>query len=609
VKKSLFIKILLGSYFLLILGACSLDRTKVAYEVVYVYVTATLATSTATPTPTLTPTPTPTALPMNVLGDLRIPRIATPVPISGAPCGVVDLLDFPVNPPDAEDARGGGDFGVYRSRYNGYHTGEDWWLPPGSSFGKPVYSIGHGLVTHADPLGWGVDKGTVVLQHTLPDGRKVLSFYGHLDPPSVALRVGECVTRGDKIGEIGQPRTPPHLHFEIRTIFPYQPTRGYVSVDPTELGWINPSHFILNYRNETSPGILWMQPSTALFSQALGSVRDEIFLVVNGSELMGIDLKDGSTRWNVEIDRTFQAFVLDLHSPILYMANRKGEVVAYRVDTFTDTSDPALSLPEVLWQKDLYITGESVIMPLPDGGMGISIGNKLLGLSMEGEILWEEDSFPMIEHWRLSDQVLTISTEGDSPSIWTITGSEPALQVAEINGLAIQVDGKMWIYNNEGIHLSSPGATAPKLLFSLSRAYPDLGDITPLSDGGVLVAHTDIFDRRLISFDADGNLEWDFSFSSAIYGQPILLTLGEQPYILVRSTSSTRNNLAIFSIDLENAELTRIFEGTSHRAIARGTWGYALDNDLIIFNMGGNNMFLLDPSIAQETPSSLTTSP
>ena len=103
--------------------------------------------------------------------------------------------------------------------------------------------------------------------------------------------------------------------------------------------------------------------------------------------------------------------------------------------------------------------------------------------------------------------------------------------------------------------------------------------------------------------------EWDFSFSSAIYGQPILLTLGEQPYILVRSTSSTRNNLAIFSIDLENAHLTRIFEGTSHRAIARGTWGYALDNDLILFNMGGNNMFLLDPSIAQETLTSLNASP
>ena len=170
-----------------------------------------------TTTPTITPTPTPTAVPISI--TLLRSQQSTPASEPGARCGVVDTLDFPLDPPDAKNVRfGGQDFGAFRDTYYGYHAGEDWWGTGGdvSSFGAPVHSIGHGVVTYAEPNGWGRDKGVIIIRHTFPDGSRILSFYGHLHPPSVTLRLGDCVVRGDQIGQIGQPRSSPHLHFEIR---------------------------------------------------------------------------------------------------------------------------------------------------------------------------------------------------------------------------------------------------------------------------------------------------------------------------------------------------------------------------------------------------------
>ena len=154
------------------------------------------ATATSTPTPTPTPTstptatPTPTAIPVVVSDDLREARLSAPVPQGGALCGVVDLLDFPMDPPHGlRVVFGGRDFGVYRSNYGGRHTGEDWWNGS-ASFGTPVHSIGHGTVTFAEPWGWGADKGVVIVRHVFSDGRAILSFYGHLDPPQRRVERG-----------------------------------------------------------------------------------------------------------------------------------------------------------------------------------------------------------------------------------------------------------------------------------------------------------------------------------------------------------------------------------------------------------------------------------
>ena len=119
--------------------------------------------------------------------DLRAQRLTTPVAQRGAPCGVVDLLDFPLGAPDGQDASARWPFGRYSERYKGIHAGEDWVYDFGSSLGKPVYTIGHGQVLYAEPWGWGGDKGTIIIRHVFADGSTIMSFYGHLDPPSVVL--------------------------------------------------------------------------------------------------------------------------------------------------------------------------------------------------------------------------------------------------------------------------------------------------------------------------------------------------------------------------------------------------------------------------------------
>jgi len=108
----------------------------------------------------------------------------------------------------------------------GCHTGADLNLPgvSGADKGKPIYSIGDGLVLYAGRAGtWG---NIVVVEHpealvTLPDGqidrRPIYSRYGHVDD-RIMVRAGEAIPRGHHIGYIGLASGATagwHLHFDI----------------------------------------------------------------------------------------------------------------------------------------------------------------------------------------------------------------------------------------------------------------------------------------------------------------------------------------------------------------------------------------------------------
>jgi murein DD-endopeptidase MepM/ murein hydrolase activator NlpD len=59
----------------------------------------------------------------------------------------------------------------------------------------------------------GIAGNSVVIDH----GRGEFSFYAHLKPGSVRVRVGDQVTRGQQIGDLGSSgnSTEPHLHFQV----------------------------------------------------------------------------------------------------------------------------------------------------------------------------------------------------------------------------------------------------------------------------------------------------------------------------------------------------------------------------------------------------------
>ena len=128
------------------------------------------------------------------------------------------------------------------------HLGEDWNRNTGGNTdcGEPVFAAADGIVTYAQDAGpgWG---NVVIIEHTLANGDKVQSLYGHMRDIS---RTEGMVRKREQIGTVGNAkgRYLCHLHFEIRASdcpMWNQPGGGYSS---ERTGWIDPSDFIDSHR-------------------------------------------------------------------------------------------------------------------------------------------------------------------------------------------------------------------------------------------------------------------------------------------------------------------------------------------------------------------------
>lgn len=145
-----------------------------------------------------------------------------------------------------------------------WHTGENWFLAGGETFGLPVFAVAAGEVAFA---GYDYPGPVVIIQHTAD----LYSMYGHLDY-DLAVDAGQAVVRGQRIGSVLQRSDDParsHLHFELRTFytspevngenpqygvtcgFECPPGPGYWPMGapehPSQLGWRNPTH-VINHR-------------------------------------------------------------------------------------------------------------------------------------------------------------------------------------------------------------------------------------------------------------------------------------------------------------------------------------------------------------------------
>jgi murein DD-endopeptidase MepM/ murein hydrolase activator NlpD len=526
---------------------------------------------------------------------------------------VVDTFDFPLNPPDAgQSVYGGHDFGVFRARYNGYHAGEDWRYPGReATLGAPVHSIGHGMVTYAAPLGWGADQGVVILRHVLADGSTILSMYGHLDPSSVLLRVGACVARGDVVGQIGKPRSPPHLHFEIRRHLPTSPGPGYWSTDPTLAGWEPPSQYIWNYRIATSPGVQWARPSAVQSTTGLWVLDPDTSVVVQDQGVVAIDLLDGGERWRQPLALNPVDATLDAVRPLVYVADLLGRIEAYQVPDLRDGAAAVTSAasPEPLWEIKLDPLGFGRLLPLPGGGVVVSSRRQMLALSSAGNLLWRQDTVGRVFDWTLSDDLLIVSFEGRDGALWMIDASGPLARVALTGGHPVTVGDQIWIYAADGIYRLDPETLSSDLLYALPPGSLWLGDMVALPDGGALVAHTDRFDKRLIALDAGGGVRWQRSFSGITSGQQDLLLLDGSAYLASLDGTGTSREVSIFAIDLQGAQLTHIFTGGTRDPLPQNGWAYAIGDHRLLVNIGGGSMAVLDAQAALVAVLGATNSP
>lgn len=104
----------------------------------------------------------------------------------------------------------------------------------------PVFAAADGMVAYAGQPspGWG---GVVILLHRTDAGLKQ-TFYGHLNPDSLAVTPGERVARGRRLGRLALTTAVDfaHLHFELRHgagVVPgpgYHPAGSLASENPAE---------------------------------------------------------------------------------------------------------------------------------------------------------------------------------------------------------------------------------------------------------------------------------------------------------------------------------------------------------------------------------------
>lgn len=118
---------------------------------------------------------------------------------------------------------------------------------------ETVVAVADGIVRYAGEArrSWG---GLVIIEHRLPDDRRLCSLYGHLGP-LIAVRVGQTVEAGQKLGALGRSLTwenggyLAHLHLALRE-GPFGDgawISGYMTplaFERNDHGWLDPQAFL-----------------------------------------------------------------------------------------------------------------------------------------------------------------------------------------------------------------------------------------------------------------------------------------------------------------------------------------------------------------------------
>lgn len=104
-------------------------------------------------------------------------------------------------------------------RFEGFHTALDFEILPGEEEADvPVYAACDGEVAAATTA---EGYGGVIVHSCLLDGEEVSVLYGHIDPESFEVEIGDRVQKGERIALLaahksaGSGDTRKHLHFGI----------------------------------------------------------------------------------------------------------------------------------------------------------------------------------------------------------------------------------------------------------------------------------------------------------------------------------------------------------------------------------------------------------
>jgi outer membrane protein assembly factor BamB len=487
-----------------------------------------------------------------------------------------------------------------------------------------VHSIGHGTITYAQPLGWGQDQGVVIVRHTFADGTAVLSFYGHLEPESIVLKAGDCVVRGDVIGRIGKPRSSPHLHFEIRDHLPTEPGRGYSPEEPALAGWKAPSPYIWQQRIAASPGVSWVRPLAGGETQGIGLLDEETYLILQDSELIALNVQDGTLRWRYRPSLRLYDALIHPADRRLYIVSVFGALQALRLSASAETGTHAAGPTplEPVWEIELEDVIFPDLMPLPGGGVSLSVrqggqGPSLIGVSPAGHKVWEKQAALWSSHWVLSGSHLLASGAGEE--IWAIDQEGPTAPDTKAGGrLALTGEKALLSYDAEGVYRLDLSNGTAQLIYSLPGGFPGYRDIVVLqpdgikppdvappddaapSDGVILLTHKDAAGSSLTALDPNGALRWRRSYEPTLREQQQLLSFDGRIYLISQTYGLSFSQVTLFEIDVAHAELLRVFSGGSRNLTATDTWFEHVGEGRLLLHIGGTGLLALDTRAAGE---------
>jgi hypothetical protein len=343
-----------------------------------------------------------------------------------------------------------------------------------------------------------------------------------------------------------------------------------------------------------SPGVQWAQFFDSWNNRAIGLFNPETLAVIQDFRLLGVNLLDGSASESLPGKKAYNA-MLDAARPVLYVCTSYG-----RIEAFGLPEQGGVAPGEPLWEIEFDAGGPPTLLPLPGGGLAVVVRGRMFGVSAQGRLLWEHEATVRPFAWALADEGLILATRGQDSLMWTLTQAGPLAWPEQINGRPVIVGDQAWVYNADGIYRLDLETLSAELLYALPQAILAWSDIVALPEGGVLVAHADAFDRRLIALHGDGTLRWQRSYARVIRGQQSLAALGERVYLLAQDETSSSSQVTLLAIDVDTARLTRIFTGGTRRPLSRDTWVFAVDNDHILLNVGGGHTVALDVAAALE---------
>lgn len=442
--------------------------------------------------------------------------LTTPAQAQG-PCGTVDAIDTPL---PSDQFRVIYDYGVPSSRYDGrFHAGEDWFGSRTGTYGAPVQAVAKGRVTYSAPLGWGLDKGVVIIEHLMPDGTWWYSMYGHMEelegytfPP-----VFTCVDAGDIIGAIGRPRPAPHLHFEIRNWGPDSPGPGYWATDPTYSGWRNPSKFVTNWQAWLNPAHLWHADISDDSGPAYPFIiRDDNVTIVYDNQRLKALNPNGQVLWRYIIPETMTVVGMMPYDGTVLVADYSGIMQRWALDGgFIDQWQlPTTTNTTAFTWQNLLIVHDST-------------ANALVAYGPERTERWRVPDVERVVNVAQTNTMLAVASirgaltlVGPDGRVYDRAAAQATVEVAPAP------DGGLYVGSRSALWHVTPDAAWQRLADTPTTLISN-SSLFSLPDGRFFLLNGTATGRTLHAYAADGSALWAAGLTGRS-SDPYLLALDGQ---------------------------------------------------------------------------------